>query len=399
MELILRVLPAGNQLVLHKPHVIACHDGQRLGFFFPARAGWSFAPLTPGDLPASLNDRPLRTSHLLAVGDAIRVGPFALDVAAQSVEGLAPPQPAGKKPTRCRVVVAGHGECETEQEILLGSAPHCGLCVPVFAPLQALLIPVDGDWVLFDLTGNHIARASEPAARLIRLVEGDYILLSGAECIFTFEPIDPPGAVPETVVSAEATHTADGCNQALMHVADDRVRHDPVYAAAWKLCWRLVNGQLGQHPAEHAGDRGVLGRLWSPFGAGDREALERLEQQLARAPHARDVLLKLARFLEELHYLDLCRVVLKEMYRLEPRDANTLSAITRLCLQQARQTDRPVAERVGDYDRAARYLGRALAVRPDVGLEELKSTIAAERTILKGHLDRLTAPASGSARD
>src|SRR5262249_55590861 len=160
---------------------------------------------------------------------------------------LPPPQPAGKKPTRCRVVVAGQGECETEREILLGSAPHCGLCVPVFAPVQALLIPGDGDWVLFDLTGSNLARRGEPGARLIRLAEGDYVLLGGAEGIFTSEPIEPPGAAPETVVSVEATHGADAPGQALMHAADDRVRHDPVYAAAWKLCWRLVNGQLGQH--------------------------------------------------------------------------------------------------------------------------------------------------------
>ncbi len=100
----------------------------------------------------------------------------------------------------------------------------------------------------------------------------------------------------------------------------------------------------------------------------------------------------MARYLESRGYFDLCRLVLAQIHVLEPKDFDTLLALTKIYLMEGRQPARALGERLEFLCKAEKWGHKARALRPKhAEVVVLVQQAEVEQTLLKGNLDGTTA--------
>jgi hypothetical protein len=403
MALQLRKPASKAALTLNGPRVIVA-GAQRVAYFCQYPHGWWVYPLLTGSTGVAHNREPLRAAAPLQVGDSLTLlgGDWvvdALECTAEDVEAGA----VDRQRTPCRIALDDGTELETESDLVIGSAAECGWQLPEAtgaAPQHALLAFGEGQWHLHDLTGAGLTFSGEEERLLTIALQDRHVIRLGSVDLTIWlvsgqeTTVDLPGAGSAgetTQLPAGSSAETEAGNTGMSHsvlVPGKDLDENRLYRTAWKLC-QWVQKLIGDSslPGRRPADAGVVMRqligTWSrpsdPF-----EALERFRARLAVAPTDRAGLMDLARYLEELGFLDLCRFVLKELYQLNRNDFEVVSTLAKLYFRQAHAPGCVGAERLSCLEHAEKYVARALALRPaDKELLKLRQSTGAEWTTTK----------------
>jgi hypothetical protein len=412
MELHLRYRSTGKLVTLRRAKVLSNSSGHpdgktKLAFFVPYRSRWVFYPLNRGPR-IEYNDEPARGPCKLSAGDLIGLHGAELIVESLSVDEPSPGSGGERSPT-CWLTILGGTErwhTSTNTEMLVGSAEHCGLCLPPTPGIEAehaYLAYAEGAWHVHSLTGQNdlIQALGHEGKASVRLEATDRIWLgsSGISIRFTPEAPDEPAPAPAKPARTVSTDTVPEHNLAetaenlpTEEVIPPLTDHstEPAYSSAKQLCVWL-------HKVLHEPPSTSSSRVWEALVAvktrlGRRSkdpsvALEQIKADLEQSPHNRDLLIELARHLEKNGYYDLCRLVLAEVHVLEPKDFDTLLALVKLYLMEGRQIARPLGERLDMLHKAERWGHKAQLLRPRHDeLLTLVQKAEVEQTLLKGNL-------------
>jgi hypothetical protein len=418
MELRLRYRASGKVLIFHRAKVLKNPSGSpdgacKLGFFVPYRTHWVFYPLRHSSR-ILYNDEPARSPCKLNAGDLIGLKGTELVVEEASAEAPRAHPRTEETPPTCYLTILGLAErrhTKTNRDLLIGSAEHCGLCLPPecgLEPEHAFLAYADGAWHLHSLTGQaDLVRAlGKEGYPSVQLESNDRVWLGGRDLSIrftdTFEEEAPQPALYRPKPSSSETQPAKALLDTDAEAVVEEVippltdhTQEPAYAAAKHLCAWLHNA-LRQPPGSGSRVWEALLAVKTRLGRRSKdplEALQQLQTDLEQTPHNHDLLIEFARFLEARGFFDLCRLVLTEVHVLAPKDFDTQFALAKLYLMEGRQTARPLRERLELLNKAERWGRKALPLKPKhAELAVLVQQAEVEQTLLKGNL------AAGSAR-
>jgi hypothetical protein len=416
MELHLRYRSSGKLVTLRRAKVLSNSssrpDGKtKLAFFVPYRSRWVFYPLHHGPR-IQYNDEPAPGPCKLSAGDLISLNGSELIVEALSVDEPLPASPR-EAPPPCWLTILGGTErwhTSTQTELLIGSAEHCGLCLPPTPGVEAehaFLAYAEGAWHIHSLTGQPdlVQALGHEGRPSVRLEDNDRIWLGSSGLSIRFSPEAPnePAPPPSRPKKASPfdTHPEHNLEETAANsppepppteeiippVTDHS--QEPTYASAKQLCFWL-HKSLRDPPPSASRVWEALVAVKTRLGRRSKElsvALEQIKADLEQSPHNRDLLIELARLLEGAGYFDLCRLVLAEVHVLEPKDFDTLLALVKLYLMEGRQTARPLGERLDMLNKAERWGRKAQLLRPKHDeLLTLVQQAEVEQTLLKGNL-------------
>jgi hypothetical protein len=406
MTLLTLTRPGHDPLQLKRGKTLALDV--KAAFFYPYPDGWQFYPLASDKVPALHNGRPCETGRPLAVDDKLQLGRVEFLVETAEIDPESQSR-SHEMPPACWLSVNGGRVIPVRKQVLIGSDPVCRIRIPEklgAEPVHALLVAACGQWWLHDLSGRKIAREHQQPERTLIVADNDKILIGQTAIRFYLGELDEETAARES--SSENLSIGDtalsGTKPPSSHsvlLAGSRVfasaeafQRDPIYAKAWDLV-QWLQKELRTPPTADGGahrpaPKGKLSGVINWLGARRRtpvETLAEFREQFTAQPRDRDQLMEFARFLETQGYADLCRVVLKELYGLNPRDRLTLRALARGYLNLARDQERPQAERTRAFQQAEEFAQKGLALDAnDRDLAEIQREAGAELTILQGHL-------------
>jgi hypothetical protein len=413
MELHLRYRSSGKLVTLRRAKVLSNSssslDGKtKLAFFVPYRSRWVFYPLQRGPR-IQYNDDPAKGPCKLGAGDLISLHGSELIVESLSVDEPAPDKPAWELAPTCWLTILGGTErwhANTDTELLIGSAEHCGLCLPPtpgIEPEHAFLAYAEGAWHIHSLSGQPdlVQALGHEGRSSVRLEDNDRIWLGSSGISIRFTPQEPDEPAPPSAKPARnsptETQPEHKLNETAAEIPPEQIvppltdhSQEPAYNSAKQLCvW--LHKVLREPPATSSS------RVWEALvavktrlGRRSKEpsvAIEQIKADLEQAPHNRDLLIELARLLEGNGYYDLCRLVLAEVHVLDPKDFDTLLALVKLYLMEGRQTARPLRERLDFLNKAERWGHKAQLLHPKHDeLLTLVQQAEVEQTLLKGNL-------------
>jgi hypothetical protein len=404
VELVLRSLSNNRPVKLHRPHPLVI-DGDKIGFFTAFRASWVFFPLV--DHVASLrNGIAVGQGCELKTDDLLQLGPMHFRVENSSTSTSNAPSPlTADDPPLCWFNIHTGGE-ETEETIvegkaIIGSSLQCNIRLPESGSthaLHALLTFADNEWYLFDLTGQKLTRNNNPPEYSFKLHNDDTVRIGESILVFHTDHVSNFDSQPsvETMVRDLQAQDSDPSPSSKNPRSKISVAYkdDPVYRSGKELCEWLQGSLRNQSTSNSGSGPGSVRRGIGSLVRGltqretPSEVLDRFRRELEKQPSHRDTLFSLARFFSEQGYPDLARWILKELYRINSQDLETLETLVRLCLAEGRKKDLPRDERLDHYNRAEKYAAKAVTLSPEAyGLIELQRIVSAERTMLEGGLD------------
>jgi hypothetical protein len=424
MELRLRYRSSGKLLTFHSAKVLKnssslpAADRVKLAFFVPYQSQWVFYPLRRGSR-IQHNDVPARGPCKLGAGDLLSLQGAELVVESVSVDDPASAGRGADSPPVCHITVLGgkdrwHSTADTET--LIGSADYCGLRLPAESGVEAehaFLAYAEGAWHIHSLTGQAdliraLGKEGEPSVRLENI---DRIWLgnTGLSIRFSDAPPEEPVESAQRPVYRPAKPSADDTRPMAKSLADTAsmpivecpipplVDHsqEPAYIAARELCVWLHKALMEPPPSSSSRVWEALVAVKTRLGRRSKdpvEALQHFRTDLEQGPHNHDLLVELARYLEARGYFDLCRLVLAQIHVLEPKDFDTLLALTKIYLMEGRQTARPLGERLDFLGKAEKWGRKGQLLRPkNDEIHVLVQQAEVEQTLLKGNLDGTTA--------
>jgi hypothetical protein len=414
MELHLRYRSSGKLVTLRRAKVLSNSSNRpdartKLAFFVPYRSRWVFYPLHGGS-HIHYNDEPAPGPCKLSAGDLISLNGSELIVEALSVDEPLPAASSRESPPTCWLTILGGTErwhASTRTELLIGSAEHCGLCLPPTPGIEAehaFMAYAEGAWHIHSLTGQNdlIQTLGSEGRPSVRLENNDRIWFGSSGLSIRFSPEAPeePAPTPSKPKKAapspfdtqpehnlEETAAAPSTQEIIPPLADHS--QEPAHASAKQLCFWLHKA-LREPPPSASRVWEALVAVKTRLGRRSKElsvALEQVKADLEQSPHNRDLLIELARLLESAGYFDLCRLVLAEVHVLDPKDFDTLLALVKLYLMEGRQMARPLGERLDMLNKAERWGHKAQLIRPKHDeLLTLVQQAEVEQTLLKGNL-------------
>jgi hypothetical protein len=381
---------------------------RKAAFCVPYPSAWVVYPLR-SSARLHHNFEPVSRVCSLSAGDVITLG--SVDWLVERIS-LAPEEPELDEPFICCYLVVRSGaeqwRATTDTDMLIGTNHRCRLSLPAevgLAPEHAFLACHEGQWYLYSLTGKKdLLREGAPPAGTLRLRHGDIIRLGGTDVLVEVSLTNAPAEEILTPEGDDAHQTEAGCDRAdtTAGLSEDGQStflpcpgSDPLYARARGLCVWLQAALQGNGPAASRWLELTLA-VKTRLGARPKDpavALERFRSDLEQACRNRDLLLDLARFFESLGYGDLCRLVLKECLRLDPKDLDVLLALVKLYMLEGQRPDLPVGQRLESFAKAEKYAHKARTIKPeDEELLELLKQAEVEQTLLKGNFPNLLLP-------
>ncbi len=264
------------------------------------------------------------------------------------------------EPPRCRLTFQT-GELTRSQskngaEFVIGCSARCDIPVEKTFGLtrrHCLLALESGQWYLHDLSGKGICRDNEQFKWLL-LKDGDVVQLGKTSVHFGFDLAEPeawPGlslrSPGEAYRGFEDSAPATRCDTAAgdaspIPLPESAARLsgpgevDAVFLTGRKLCDWLRKARTRERRPVTARQKIALTyrrrRARKRFRAQEPlAALELLEEGLQEDPWNRELLMTLARFFDQLDYLNLCLETLEMLHDLYPEDAGVNRALARLC--------------------------------------------------------------------
>lgn len=401
MHLTLRIPPKNREKVIHSAHTLVV-GGVQAAYFAPHPSGWFFYPIGDGNPPAWVNGRACRDGKLLVPGDTLRVGEREMVVDSVDLSEL---DPILHEPARssCQLSLSGAfaDERQIEGPLLIGTAAHCHLAVPARSgldPMHLLVAQIEGRWILFDLSGQRIAREDEIPCLYLYLVDGDHVRVGEIDFSFWIIPDEasrpssdssPSSGIPES--SEEEANSVGTAVVPILVV-------DTIFNRSVRLARDIQQSLSGLPQTQPLPPGSIRKRIGGFLGGNETpdDALDRFARVFRKTPTDRDHLMEFVKFVEGMAasrgnpaFLDLARIVCKELVQLSPGDGDSLLMLIHIHIAQGRVASRTREQRLMDYNKADGRLSRLLpaaTTRPDI--VELQRTIAAERTIVLGNLDR-----------
>ena len=365
----------------------------RVGLLVGYPSGWHLHPL-PTDHPMTVNGDAVTAVTRLRVGDVIA------GIASQpaTVSACTPvPDLAAKLVAPLCDVTAGAGDeaaraevCGAASPFLIGSADECDLRLTATGVHRhhALLAYADAVWHVHDLTGDGVDRLTGRPAPSVVVVSGETVWLGPVELTVRCRPLDRVGtAAPLAAAVAPPLAPPPAASPTQTAAVAETVTYrpsltGPLYRRGWDLCrWIQREMAAGYFETTRRGPAPTGGGWFPP--ADPTAALGYYQDQLAKSPGDAALLFAVADRLAALGFADLERLVLKEMLRYHEADFDLLVRVAERMLADGGRADRAAADRRKDLERADRYAGRAVAVRPDAWeVAELRRQVAVELALL-----------------
>lgn len=405
-ELILQVAgPNGPEATHVRKNRLVVAERALVGFLAAYPSGWYAYSLTNPPV-LTVNRASVVTPVRLRVGDVLATGgPEILVLSSVPPDDLE----ARLVGPRCSVRAAVRGQTwelpDAGSPIRIGSAPACDLVIPAegIERVHALLAYADDLWHVHDVTGRHhkvTQLSAERPERSAVVVSGATMWVGDLELTVTCAPLDrvgpadfaappPPAEAPETDADAVSLRDRPTTPSVSATVTHRPSRSDATHERGFRLC-QWIKDQMGT-PATGEPTGGAGG--WPP--ADPLLALDYYQDRLTAHPASRDLLFAVADCFVELGFVDLERVVLKEMLRHHSTDFPLLVRLTERLFEFGCQPNRPAEDRADDLRRADKYAGKALALRPDAwDVADLRQRVAVELTLVG-----LPAPVAGGATE
>jgi len=400
MHLTIRILPKNREKVIHSAHTLAI-GGVQAAYFAPHPAGWYFYPIGDGNPPAWVNAQPCLDGKVLSIGDTLRVGSREMVIDSWDLSEL---DPVAVEPARSSCQISTSGAVADERQIdgplLIGTAPHCHLVVPLSSgldPTHLLVSRIEGRWILFDLSGRRIAREDEIACLYLYLLDGDRIRVGELDLNFWII-FDNGSQVSDSSLPGFVTDPDDERENSAGTAVVPILIVDAILTRCIRLARDIQHALAGLPQTQPLAPGSIRKRFTGMLGGSESpdDALDRFARVFRKTPADRQHLMEFVRFTETQAterdnpaFLDLARIVCKELVQLSPGDGDSLMMLVQIHIAQGRLTSRTREQRLMDYDKANSRLNRLLpaaSTRPE--LVELQRSIAAERTIVQGNLDR-----------